>query len=101
MTAMGLESFMALELKNRVESSLAIDLPVTNLIKGPTIAELATELLGQLTIKSETPEPSDEQSEKITEALKEIEQLSDDDARAIAIENIKSVAKSDAERRIN
>jgi acyl transferase domain-containing protein/aryl carrier-like protein len=98
---MGLDSLMALELKNRVELSLAIDLPVTNLIKGPTIAELATELLGQLTIKSESPESSDEHSGKITDALKEIEQLSDDEARAILIEKERSLAESDAQRRIN
>ena len=102
MTATLLDALMALELKNRMQPSLAmIHLPVMNLIKGLTIAEPATELLGQLTIKPESPESSDGHSGKITEALKEIEQLSDDEARAILIEKERSVAESDAERSIN
>ena len=48
LNTVGLDSLMALELKNKVEAGLSIDLPIMSLIKGPTIAELATELLGRI-----------------------------------------------------
>lgn len=42
----GLDSMMALELKNRVEGSLDVELPVVDLMEGLSIAELATRLAG-------------------------------------------------------
>ncbi len=39
---------MALELKNRIEQDLAVDLPVVALLQGPTISELAAQLLDYL-----------------------------------------------------
>jgi acyl transferase domain-containing protein/acyl-CoA synthetase (AMP-forming)/AMP-acid ligase II/NADPH:quinone reductase-like Zn-dependent oxidoreductase/NADP-dependent 3-hydroxy acid dehydrogenase YdfG/acyl carrier protein len=40
----GLDSMMALELKNRVEGALEIELPIVELIEGPSISELAVRL---------------------------------------------------------
>jgi NAD(P)-dependent dehydrogenase (short-subunit alcohol dehydrogenase family)/acyl carrier protein len=45
LNTVGLDSLMALELKNRVESSLAISLPIVTLIQGPTVTQLAEDLL--------------------------------------------------------
>jgi amino acid adenylation domain-containing protein/thioester reductase-like protein len=42
--ALGLDSLMALELKNAVEKELGIDLPLVNLLQGPTIEDLAQQL---------------------------------------------------------
>ncbi|QRK05992.1 type I polyketide synthase [Archangium violaceum] len=42
---MGLDSLMAMELKKRVEASLGVSLPVVRFLKGPSISELAGELL--------------------------------------------------------
>ena len=43
MRHLGLDSLMALEVKNHLEQMLGIDLPVVKLLQGPTIEELATE----------------------------------------------------------
>ena len=40
----GLDSLMALELKNHIERELGIDLPVVALLQGPTLAQLADQL---------------------------------------------------------
>jgi amino acid adenylation domain-containing protein/thioester reductase-like protein len=45
---LGMDSLMALELKNGIELDLEIDLPLVNLLQGPTIAELAQQLLAHL-----------------------------------------------------
>ena len=41
LTKLGIDSLMAVELKNRVEASLTIKMPVVALLKGPTLATLA------------------------------------------------------------
>jgi NAD(P)-dependent dehydrogenase (short-subunit alcohol dehydrogenase family) len=50
LNTVGLDSLMALELKNRVESALAISLPIVTLIQGPTISQLAQDLLGRIDV---------------------------------------------------
>jgi NAD(P)-dependent dehydrogenase (short-subunit alcohol dehydrogenase family)/acyl carrier protein len=58
LTSLGIDSLMAVELKNRVESEMGIALPVTALLQGPTLAQLATVLLEQLTKETlEAAEP--------------------------------------------
>ncbi|HUG34077.1 MAG TPA: amino acid adenylation domain-containing protein [Anaerolineales bacterium] len=42
---LGLDSLMAMELKNRLESKLGVQLPVSSLLQGPTISGLVTQLL--------------------------------------------------------
>jgi surfactin synthase thioesterase subunit/NAD(P)-dependent dehydrogenase (short-subunit alcohol dehydrogenase family)/aryl carrier-like protein len=44
----GLDSLMAIELKNLVETSLAVEIPAVKLLEGPTLAQLAAELAPQL-----------------------------------------------------
>jgi natural product biosynthesis luciferase-like monooxygenase protein/thioester reductase-like protein len=44
----GLDSLMAIELKRRIEVELQTGVPVTKLLKGPSVAELASTLLEQL-----------------------------------------------------
>jgi acyl transferase domain-containing protein len=46
---LGIDSLMAVELKNRVESKLGIAIPLAQLIKGPTLIELAHALVDSLT----------------------------------------------------
>lgn len=45
---MGLDSLMAMELKNSMESKLGVKLSVTNLLQGPTISRLVAEALANL-----------------------------------------------------
>jgi aryl carrier-like protein len=48
LNSLGLDSLMAMELRKRVETSLGLSLPVVRLLKGPSITELARELLSHL-----------------------------------------------------
>ena len=51
---LGLDSLMAVELKNIVEADLDIEIPTATLIEGPSIAQLAEELTRQLGDQTET-----------------------------------------------
>ncbi|MEK6222140.1 MAG: amino acid adenylation domain-containing protein, partial [Chloroflexota bacterium] len=50
---LGLDSLMAIELKVKVEKELAINLPVVNLLQGPTIEELSAQVLEFLATPSD------------------------------------------------
>ena len=45
---LGLDSLMAIELKNALETTLGVNLSIASLLQGPTISSLATEVLGNL-----------------------------------------------------
>jgi amino acid adenylation domain-containing protein len=45
---LGLDSIMAIELKGMVERSLGINLPIASLLQGPSVAQLATQISGQI-----------------------------------------------------
>ncbi len=49
LTAFGLDSLMALELKNNLESRLAFSLPMAKLLEGPSITSLAADTVGLIT----------------------------------------------------
>jgi acyl carrier protein len=48
LSTLGIDSLMAVELKNRVESELRTSLPLIRLVQGPSVAELAGLLLEQM-----------------------------------------------------
>jgi len=48
LNTLGLDSLMAIEMKNEIESTLKITLPIATLIKGPNIRELAGVLVEEL-----------------------------------------------------
>ena len=48
LTKLGIDSLMAVELKNRVESDLGLIVPVTALLEGPSLAQLSARLVTQL-----------------------------------------------------
>jgi NAD(P)-dependent dehydrogenase (short-subunit alcohol dehydrogenase family)/acyl carrier protein len=76
--AMGMDSLMALELKSRLETSLAVELPATLLIEAPTLNALGQYLAFQvLGWTGATPAPNQE-SEAMAQVA-EVTQLSDTD----------------------
>jgi hypothetical protein len=46
LSTMGLDSLMAIELRTKIEGDLHVLLPIATLFKGPTVRELAGQLLG-------------------------------------------------------
>jgi myxalamid-type polyketide synthase MxaB len=48
LTKLGIDSLMAVELKNRVESDVGLTVPVTALLEGPSLAQLSARLVTQL-----------------------------------------------------
>jgi hypothetical protein len=69
---------MAVELKNRIEATLTIKLPVVALLKGPSLATLAAELLKQIGMAAtgESAPPIVRQ-ETAAELLSRVDQLSE------------------------
>src|SRR5436305_10276019 len=98
---LGVDSLMALELKNRLERGLGLTLSATLAWNYPTIAALAAYLLGELGIPAEadsgrlqvtgdrlqeTPEAGTDAlspPEELSMILQELEQLSEDEVRRL------------------
>jgi myxalamid-type polyketide synthase MxaE and MxaD len=87
---MGLDSLMALEFRNRLESSFGIRLPATLAWNYPTVTALARHLLTRLVLDVPSPtapaEPMADQTDDVERLLAEIEGLSDDEARQLALD---------------
>src|SRR5205823_6251974 len=57
LTDVGLDSLMAVELRNWVEGELRVSIPIVELMQGPSVDRLADLLLEQL-LKSDAPPPA-------------------------------------------
>ena len=86
----GLNSFKSLELTNRLAAGLGLSLPATLIWNYPNITRLASHLAGMMKIASDDSaetgaqsESREGESEEIERILREVEQLSDSDARRI------------------
>jgi acyl carrier protein len=86
-TNMGLDSLMAVELKNRIEMELKIVLPMMELLQGPTILQLTEELMNRLPGIDSSPEaitiPNEIRNDSLSSSttsqlLSSIDELSDD-----------------------
>ena len=65
LTTIGLDSLMAIELMNRLESNLGISLPMGKFLQGPNISQLATPVL-ELLLKSDSGSESMNSSRVVT-----------------------------------
>jgi acyl carrier protein len=80
---LGIDSLMAVELKNRVEADLETSVPVTALLQGPSLSQLATHLLEGLDAPTAADAASapGETKERLVEA--QVEGLSDEEVDAL------------------
>ena len=51
---LGLDSIMAIELKNKIERKLAVDYPIANLLEGPNIIQISQQVLDLMTAPETT-----------------------------------------------
>lgn len=80
LSEMGLDSLMAIEMKNALSSMVGQNLPATLLFNYPTIAGLAGHLVDDLFPTENHPSA---ESEEATETEEDIENLSDDEVEAM------------------
>ena len=52
---LGLDSLMAVELKNRIAADLGVNVPMVKFLQGLSVAQAATQLLDQLTAEADNP----------------------------------------------
>ena len=88
LTDLGLDSLMAVEIENSIESSIGVALPPASLMRARTIGQIATliaEHMGATTVKATAPPAEQASAEEVdVEALsdEEIHQLLGEDAAA-------------------
>ncbi len=101
LTALGLDSLMAIELKNRLEHELSVRIPIVTFLQGPSIAQFATQMLDQITElhgtqstppgtpgQAEQAGPADDRINIINQGeaqqlLTQLDQLSDEDVDSL------------------
>jgi myxalamid-type polyketide synthase MxaD len=54
---LGLDSLMAVELKNRIAVDLSVNVPMVKFLQGPSVAQAATQILDQLTAELDATSP--------------------------------------------
>ncbi len=89
LTALGLDSLMAIELKNRIERELQIRIPIVTFLQGPTITQFAGQVLEQVAV-SPVAEPAlagasvgKGQAADAEQLLSQLDQLSDREVDAL------------------
>lgn len=85
----GLDSLMAVELKNRIESDFGVRLPAAKLLRGPSIVELAEWLGAEVRVLGTSSDTADSihiharEEAASVEATVDVDGLSDDEVNAM------------------
>jgi myxalamid-type polyketide synthase MxaB len=99
LNALGLDSLMAVEMRNALSASLSCPLPATLLFDYPTIETLSDYLMNNVpSLASETPAPSVERDEKLNEPVQGVqsdglENITEEEAEAMLLEELESLRK--------
>jgi acyl carrier protein len=98
LTALGLDSLMAIELKNRVELELGVRIPIITFLQGPSIAEFTSQVFDQLaevlstkSLVAATPDQGGQENDGIAlvdqtnaeQLLAELDSLSDEEVDSL------------------
>jgi acyl transferase domain-containing protein/acyl carrier protein len=79
----GLDSLMALELRNLLAAEMERSIPATLLFNHPTVEEITAYLLSLLYGRGEQPSPPLAETEEVSDVLSSIEELSDEQVDAL------------------
>ena len=79
--AMGLDSLLAVEFRNRMEADTGLSIPTTLIWNYPTVARLAPQISERLGVSTEAAAPVEASGDDLDALLGALEGLSDDDAR--------------------
>jgi acyl carrier protein len=91
LSSAGIDSLMAVELKNRIEADFGVILPLAKFLQGPSVVQLAKKVLGQLEQLDFSPSPSPAQEgppafgrpEESKELMTKIDELSESEVDAL------------------